>query len=68
MDNIAKSFSLLKCRQGRNRSCRQLVRQFVLFTACACCFAVAGGCMASVMAGIGIAELTMDMHAIAQSR
>lgn len=37
-------------------------------SACACCPAVARGCMASAMAGIGIAELTMDVHAIAQSR
>lgn len=36
--------------------------------ACVCCSAVARGCMASAMAGIGIAELTMDVHAIAQSR
>lgn len=36
--------------------------------ACVCCSAVARGCMASAMAGIGIAELTMDVHAIAKSR
>lgn len=34
----------------------------------ACCSAVARGCMASAMAGIGIVALTMDVHAIAQSR
>lgn len=35
---------------------------------CACCSAVARGCMASAMAGIGNVALTMDVHAIAQSR
>lgn len=37
-------------------------------SACACCSAVARGCMASAMAGIGNVALTMDVHAIAQSR
>ena len=37
-------------------------------SACACCLAVARGCMASAMAAIGIVALTMDVHAIAQSR
>lgn len=40
----------------------------VVASACACCSAVAGGCMASAMTGIGNVELTMDVHAIAQSR
>lgn len=40
----------------------------VVASACACCSAVARGWMASAMAAMGIAELTMDMHAIAQSR
>lgn len=35
---------------------------------CVCCSAVAGGCIASAMAGIGNVALTMDVHAIAQSR
>ncbi len=35
---------------------------------CACCSAVAGGRMASAMAAMGIVELTMDVHAIAQIR
>lgn len=35
---------------------------------CACCSAVARGCTASAMAAMGIVELTMDVHAIAQSR
>ena len=35
---------------------------------CVCCSAVAGGCIASAMAGIGNVALTMDAHAIAQSR
>lgn len=35
---------------------------------CACCSAVAQGCMASAMAAMGIAELTMDVHATAKSR
>lgn len=37
-------------------------------SACASCSAVARGWMASAMAAMGIAELTMDVHAIAQSR
>lgn len=37
-------------------------------SACACCSAVARGCMASAMATIGIVAPTMDVHAIAQSR
>lgn len=37
-------------------------------SACACCSAVAGGCIASAMAAMGIVALTMDEHAIAQSR
>lgn len=37
-------------------------------SACACCPAVAGGWMASAMAAVGIVALTMDEHAIAQSR
>lgn len=34
----------------------------------ACCSAIARGCMASAMAAVGIVALTMDVHAIAQSR
>ena len=37
-------------------------------SACACCSAVIRGCIASAMAATGIVELTMDVHAIAQSR
>lgn len=37
-------------------------------SACACCSAVARGCMASAMAAIGIVAPTMDVHAIAQDR
>lgn len=37
-------------------------------SACACCSAVAGGWMASAMVAMGIVALTMDVHAIAQSR
>lgn len=37
-------------------------------SACACCSAVARGCMASAMAAIGIVAPTMDVHAIAQIR
>lgn len=37
-------------------------------SACACCSAVAGGWMASAMAAMGIVAVTMDVHAIAQSR
>lgn len=37
-------------------------------SACASCSAVARGCMASAMAGIGNVALTMDVHAIALRR
>lgn len=37
-------------------------------SACACCSAVARGCMASAMAAMGTVAPTMDVHAIAQSR
>lgn len=37
-------------------------------SACACCSVVAGGWMASAMAAMGIVALTIDVHAIAQSR
>lgn len=37
-------------------------------SACGCCSAVARGWMASAMAAMGIVALTMDVHAIAQSR
>lgn len=37
-------------------------------SACACCSAVARGWMASAMAAMGNVALTMDVHAIAQSR
>lgn len=37
-------------------------------SACACCSAVDRGWMASAMAATGIVALTMDVHAIAQSR
>lgn len=37
-------------------------------SACVCCSAVARGCMASAMAAMGNVALTMDVHAIAQSR
>lgn len=36
--------------------------------ACACCSAIARGCLASAMAAMGNVALTMDVHAIAQSR
>lgn len=35
---------------------------------CACCSAVARGCMASAMAAMDNVALTMDVHAIAQNR
>lgn len=35
---------------------------------CVCCSAVVQGWMASAMAAMGIVALTMDVHAIAQSR
>ena len=37
-------------------------------SACACCPAVARGCMASAMAAMGIVAPAMDVHTIAQSR
>lgn len=37
-------------------------------SACTCCSAVSRGCMASAMAAMGNVALTMDVHAIAQSR
>ena len=37
-------------------------------SACACCWAAARGWMASAMADTGNVALTMDVHAIAQSR
>lgn len=37
-------------------------------SACGCCSAVAGGWMASAMAAMGIVALTIDVHAIAQTR
>lgn len=37
-------------------------------SACACCSAAARGWMASAMADTGNVALTMDVHAIAQSR
>lgn len=40
----------------------------LLASACDCCSAVARGCMASAMAAMGIVALTIDEHAIAQSR
>lgn len=40
----------------------------LLVSACACCSAVARGCVVSAMAAMGIVALTMDVHAIAQSR
>lgn len=40
----------------------------LVLSACACCSAVGRGCMVSAMAAMGIVELTMDVHAIAQSR
>lgn len=35
---------------------------------CACCSVIARGWMASAMVAMGIVALTMDVHAIAQSR
>lgn len=40
----------------------------VVASACACCSAVARGCTASAMSATGIVALTMEVHAIAQSR
>lgn len=45
-----------------------LPASLLVASACACCSAVAGGCIASAMAAMGIVALTMDEHAIAQSR
>lgn len=45
-----------------------LPASLLVASACACCSAVARGCMASAMAAMGIVALTMDVHAIAQSR
>ena len=45
-----------------------LPASLLVAAACACCSAVARGCMASAMAAVGIVAPTMDVHAIAQSR
>lgn len=45
-----------------------LPASLLVASACACCSAVARGWMASAMADIGNVALTMDVHAIAQSR
>lgn len=45
-----------------------LSASLLVASACACCSAVARGWMASAMADIGNVALTMDVHAIAQSR
>lgn len=45
-----------------------LPASLLVSSACACCPAVACGWMASAMAAMGIVALTMDVHAIAQSR
>lgn len=45
-----------------------LPASLLVASACACCSAVARGRMASAMAAMGIVALTMDVHAIAQSR
>ena len=45
-----------------------LPASLLVSAACGCCPAVAGGWMASAMAAVGIVALTMDEHAIAQSR
>ena len=45
-----------------------LAVSLLVASACACCPAVARGCTASAMADIGNVALTMDVHAIAQSR
>ena len=45
-----------------------LSASLLVASACACCPVVVRGCIASAMAGIGNAALTMDVHAIAQSR
>ena len=45
-----------------------LLVSLLVASACACCSAVARGWMTSAMAAMGIVALTMDVHAIAQSR
>lgn len=45
-----------------------LPASLLVASACACCSAVARGWMASAMADIGNVALTMDVHAVAQSR
>ena len=45
-----------------------LAVSLLVASTCACCSAVARGCMTSAMASIGIVALTIDAHAIAQSR
>ena len=45
-----------------------LAVSLLVASACACCSAVARGCMASAMAAMGIVALSIDVHAIAQSR
>lgn len=45
-----------------------LPASLLVMAACACCSVVAGGCIASAMAGIGNVVLTMEVHVIAQSR
>ena len=45
-----------------------LPASLLVASACACCSAVARGCVVSAMAAMGIVALTMDVHAIAQSR
>lgn len=45
-----------------------LPESLLVASACACCSAVARGCIASAIAAMGIVAPTMDVHAIAQSR
>lgn len=45
-----------------------LAVSLLVASACDCCSVVARGWMASAMATMGIVALTMDVHAIAQSR
>lgn len=45
-----------------------LPASLLVASACTCCPAVACGWMASAMVAMGIVALTMDEHAIAQSR
>lgn len=45
-----------------------LSASLLVASACACCSAVGRDWMASAMAAMGIVALTMDVHAIAQSR